>query len=99
MPLGVSLIRFQLLQANEKWEEVKGRLHNFMHTDKEIDDAFLAKAAPTNATPLVSALKTIKNPTEALRRVYDLIKRLIAEIESKWSPQDRYTLTRLMFHD
>jgi hypothetical protein len=48
-------------------------------------------AVPTGATPLISALKTIKNPTEALRNVYNLVLLLISEIERKWpSSAERY---------
>lgn len=78
--------------ANEKWEEVKDRLHSFMHTNRDVDEEFLKEAAPTGAAPLVNALKTIKNPTEALRNVYNLVLKLMQEIEGKWTPAERNQL-------
>lgn len=75
--------------ANEKWEEVKDRLHSFMHTNRDVDEDFIKEAAPTQNAPLVSTLKAIKNPIDALRNVYTLVLKLMQEIESKWTSAER----------
>eukprot|EP00026_Physarum_polycephalum_P001326 Phypoly_transcript_01327.p1 GENE.Phypoly_transcript_01327~~Phypoly_transcript_01327.p1 ORF type:complete len:930 (+),score=150.02 Phypoly_transcript_01327:110-2791(+) len=78
--------------ANEKWDEVKDRLHSFMHSDKNVDEEFIKQAVPTGAAPLVAALKAIGNPMESLRKVYNLVLQLISEIERKWSHAERNQL-------
>ena len=47
-------------------------------------------AVPTDAAPLIAALKAIKNPMESLRNVYKLVLLLISEIERKWPSAERY---------
>jgi inositol hexakisphosphate/diphosphoinositol-pentakisphosphate kinase len=61
-----------------------------MHTDIDVfDDELLNKVVPTKSPPLVAALQKIGNPLKALGKVRDLVDALVAEVERKWSPEQR----------
>jgi inositol-hexakisphosphate/diphosphoinositol-pentakisphosphate 1-kinase len=68
-------------EANEEIERTKEKLKNLLRREYGSYEELSAALAPLRTESILKALATIKSPTDALRRLHDLIGKLKAEIQ------------------
>lgn len=66
--------------ANEDIQRTKEKLNALFQREYSSMEEFAAAVAPMQTTSILNALKSIKNPLEALNRLHELIRKMKCEV-------------------
>eukprot|EP00794_Sanderia_malayensis_P018719 gene18719-20608_t len=78
---------------------VKSEIHDVMHIEREFTEEDIEKIAPTQASSLIEAIKTVSNPHLMCEKVHEGIRSLTAQISALSEKPDVDPNAPILYHE